>query len=76
MARVLFIYGNYDPYPSANGVCVLRMQEALLERGIPSDVVCSGSFNGIAESKYGDVYHLQTPAIKSRFIRKIVRFFI
>ena len=76
MGRILFVCGNYDPYPSANGVCVLRLQEALLERGIASDVVCSSSDNGVTTSKYGDVYHLQIPVIKSGFIRKIVRLFI
>lgn len=76
MQRVLFICGNYDPYPSANGVCVLRLQEALHEKGILSDVVCASEKGGMTKSKYGFIYHLQLPVIRNGFLRKSIRFFI
>lgn len=76
MQRVLFICGNYDPYPSANGVCVLRLQESLLARGIESDVICMGETDDVTQSKYGSVYHLHVPPLQNGFFRKIIRFFI
>ena len=51
--RVLFVLGSYFPRPSANGVCVARVQESLYKMGIPSDVVCEG---GRDTNPYGEVY--------------------
>lgn len=76
MQRILFVCGNYDPYPSANGVCVLNLQEALLQKGILSDVVCSSEMEGVTKSKYGSIYHLRLPVIHNTLLRKLIRFFI
>ena len=47
--------GEYYPKPSANGVCVLRIQEALLKNDIQSDVICVGPKKIVEKSKFGEV---------------------
>ena len=54
--RLLFVLGRYYPKPSANGVCVLRVQEALAKRGVFSDVVADGETETIIDSQYGKLY--------------------
>ena len=81
MNRVLFICGLYSPNPSANGVCVIRLQEVFLERGINSDVICIGDKpNTIGSNKYGNCYFIQGPQKNSKnsfnaLFQKAIHFF-
>lgn len=54
--RLLFVLGRYYPKPSANGVCVLRVQEALAQRGVLSDVVADGDVEETIDCQYGKLY--------------------
>lgn len=60
--RILFVCGEYYPYPSANGVCVTRLQEVLLNRGIVSDVICIGEPDGKEQiSRFGVIRYVSNP---------------
>lgn len=76
MKKFLFVCGNYHPMPYANGICVLRLQEALKAKGIDSDVVCSSEETGKKMSDFGNIYFAKKPIIKNKILRRIVRFCI
>lgn len=54
--RLLFVLGAYFPKASANGVCVSRVQEALKNLGVFSDIVAEGTAEKVTDSQYGKVY--------------------
>lgn len=81
MNKVLFICGLYSPNPSANGVCVIRLQEVFLKHGTKSDVICIGSKpNTVGSGKYGDCYYIKGPQKNSKnkiraLLQKSIHFF-
>lgn len=77
--RVLFVLGTHLPDPRANGVCVMHIQKALDQMGIPSDVVCEGKQEEIIDYLNGEVYVLPLVEKGSEIklvdlILKLVRF--
>lgn len=72
--RILFVLGDYYPKASANGVCVLNLQEALLARGIHSDVICEGAKERISENKFGKIFYAEPG--KNGKLLKLKRLFI
>ena len=71
MQRILFICGSYLPEPSANAVCVVRLQECLKDREIESDVICeSNEYKGIVQGRYGEIYGI-TPQKRNSENKKI-----
>ena len=81
MNKVLFVCGMYAPKPSANGVCVIRLQEVFRSLNIESDVICIGDKPGTTEkNKYGNCYYIREPKKNSKnpvrnLIQKIFHFF-
>lgn len=68
--RILFVCGSYYPKPSANGVCVIRLQEALYKNNIQSDVICIGEKEEAVISQFGETIVLEddcTFLSKTRF---------
>ena len=64
--RILFVCGEYYPYPSANGVCVTRLQEAFLSIGFASDVICLGDMGGKElPSDFGMIRFVSSSAVIS-----------
>lgn len=61
MKRVLFTAGMYYPYSDAIGSCIIKLQEALLNEGISSDVVTYSDRTGLlCSGKYGDIYGVKS----------------
>lgn len=74
--RILFVLGRYDPEPSANGVCIIRIQQSLLEKGILSDVISEGKEDSVVKNDFGLVYTVKTESLFKRnytLVEKIKR---
>ncbi len=65
--KILFITDFYTPNASANSICIMHLQDELLSRGIKSDVLCYGFFNGkVEDNQYGSVYSIKNSLKISR----------
>lgn len=42
MSHCVFLLGEYDPLPSANGICVKALVDEMVFRGNKVDVICNG----------------------------------
>lgn len=59
--RVLFVVKEYIPKPIPPGLCVMKVQKALLERGVQSDVLMAGDKEGLyCTIETGDVYSIKS----------------
>lgn len=57
--RILFVLKQYYPRPTPPGICVQKLQECFLRRGINSDVLMQGEKEGfVISSEYGNVYSI------------------
>ena len=74
--RLLFVCVRYYPFPTANDVCVMRLQETLYQNGIESDVVCESDKDEVVIGKYGYVYCFSHPHKSNYVARKIRRFMV
>jgi len=71
--KILFVCGSYSPTPYANGICVLRIQEALFKEGYVSDVLCFGEAVETEPSPFGDIYHVDSELSKRTSVRRVRR---
>lgn len=57
--KVIFLVHQYEPQPKVCELCVMRVQESLLNIGIRSDVLeYSGARGLVKTTAYGDVYSI------------------
>lgn len=54
--RILFVCGEYFPKASANGVCVIRLQEEFIKKKIHSDVICIGNKTFTQQTDFGELF--------------------
>lgn len=71
--KFLFVLGDYYPKASANGVCVLKIQEELHKRGIQSDVICEGNIDETIQGKHGII---RCVSKGKRSVNKLLRLII
>ena len=59
--RVLFVVKEFLPKPTPPGICIMNVRNALLEKGVKSDVLMVGDKEGIYKTDdVGTVYSIQS----------------
>lgn len=73
--RVLFVVKEYLPKATATGLCVMNVQQALLARGVHSDVLMVGEKDGLyCKNETGNVYAIQSSISFEKNKKHIVRY--
>lgn len=59
--RILFVTKEYLPKPTPPGLCIMRVQKDLLDKGVQSDVLMVADSDGLyCHGDYGDVYSIKS----------------